>query len=114
MEGYRQALDYDPECARAATGLAWLLATHVSPDVRDGAKALRLAERAVTADQQDPRALDALAAAYAEIERFPEAVEVGKMAVEAARAVQEDSLAAEIEQRLRSYESGMPYRWNGR
>jgi tetratricopeptide (TPR) repeat protein len=88
---------------------AWTLATHDDPRSRNGAEALRLAEQACReTDWSDARALDALAAAYAELGRFDEAVRYSEQAATASAG--EAALAAEIEQRLAGYRAGRPHR----
>jgi tetratricopeptide (TPR) repeat protein len=110
VDQYRQALDVDSRCVPARAGLAWILATDPDSTSRDGATAVGIAERALTLEEPSARTLDALAASYAAIGRFPEAVEAAKAALEAARAQEETLLASRIEARIRLYEAGRPYR----
>src|SRR5206468_1897111 len=59
----------------ALGGAAWLLATCPDPEVRDGPRAIELAERAVEATHRnDANLLDTLAAAYAAAGDFVKAV----------------------------------------
>ena len=61
---YRAALELDPDLLTAANNLAWMLATHPEPAVRDPAAALALAERISRAGAGSELALlDTLAAA---------------------------------------------------
>ncbi len=110
IDQYRQAIEVDSRCAPALAGLAWILATDPDPVSRDGATAAGIAERALTLEEPSARILDALAASYAAIGRFPEAVEAAKGALEAARAQEDTLLASRIEARIRLYEAGRPYR----
>jgi tetratricopeptide (TPR) repeat protein len=72
---YRKALDANPQLLEPLTELAWTLSTSPSPAVRNGQEAVTMAERArALTEGRDVRALDALAAAYASIGRFDEAV----------------------------------------
>ena len=57
-----------------------------------------------------PRLLDSLAAAYASVGNFDEAVSTARQAVSAARDSGDGVLAEEIERRLQRYEQGQPYR----
>lgn len=83
---------------------AWLLATCPQDDVRDGAKAITLAQRAVElTDGKEAGFVDTLAAAYAETGDFAEAVKWQARAV--ALAPDEQELAAH----LRLYQAGRPY-----
>jgi len=85
-EHYRAALRARPGWTDAEIELAWLLATHKNPEVRSGAEAVALAEHAARADVRSVRALDALAAAYAESGRFEDAVLAAERAADLARS----------------------------
>ena len=74
MASYRRALSLNSDDPAVLKTLAWLLATHPRDDLRDGAEAQRLAERARAATEgRDAEALIVLAAAHAEQGRFDEA-----------------------------------------
>jgi hypothetical protein len=62
---------------------------------------------------QDPEALDTLAAALAEAGRFSEAVKVAQAAVAGAGAAGQTNLAAQIRARLDLYQAQRPYREEG-
>jgi serine/threonine-protein kinase len=90
---------------------AWVLATSPDPTIRNGAQAADLANRAVTlSGGQEVRALDALAAALAETEKFSAAVAAAGQASAMALARNDDALASAIDQRTRLYRQGLPYR----
>jgi protein O-mannosyl-transferase len=105
---FRTFLRFQPNHAVVLGWLAWLLATAPEDAVRNGKEAVALAEKA--AAQGSPESLDALAAAYAECRRFPEAVETARKAKKAAEDGKNQSLAAAIDARLKLYEAGKPYR----
>ncbi len=108
---YQAALRLRPDLIEALRNLAWIRATHRDAQVRDGAEAVRLAEQAVRLTrEQDARALDALAAAYAEAGRFTEAAASARRAQAAAAAQGQPELAEQIGQRLALYDAGQPYR----
>ncbi len=89
--------------------LAWILATCRNPAIRDGAQAVEWAERACPdGDGTKARFLDSLAAAYAEVERFSDAVEAAH-AVLARTSSENIRELAERQRRLRLYESRRPY-----
>lgn len=72
LEEHTQAFPDDPA---GASSLAWILATCPDDSIRDGVRALRLAEQACAqVDFQDPNYLSNLAAAYAEIRDFNTAI----------------------------------------
>lgn len=108
---YRAALEVQPDWPEGLRHLAWILATSEDGGLRDGEQALALARRAcaVTANQ-DPLAIDALAAAYAELGRFDQAVSTARRATALASDTGRSDLAAIFENRMRAYEAGRPYR----
>ena len=107
LQLWREAAGLKPDEAGLLNNLAWQLATHPDPTIRDGREAVVLAERAceLTA-HRDPNILDTLAAAYAEAGRFPEAVETAR----AACALFAGTEAAEARARLELYLQSTPYR----
>jgi tetratricopeptide (TPR) repeat protein len=72
---YTKALEIDPWYAEAYNVLAWLLATAKEPRIRNGEKAVELALRACElTDWKNPVYLDTLAAAYARVDDFSNAI----------------------------------------
>lgn len=111
IDQHREALRLSPDWTLPLNDLAWILATHPHPAFRNGAEALRLAERACRLEgYRDANALDTLAAALAELGRFEEAADTARRAVERAEAAGEYPLAAECRSRLRIYLEGRPHR----
>ncbi len=110
-EAYRRALELEPALAEVANDLAWILATHPDAAFRNGVEALEWAERACQADGfQSAARLDTLAAAYAELGRFPEAITTCERAIEWARAAGDEAEALALAQRLELYRRRQPYR----
>ncbi len=105
---YREALRLLPDAAVVQANLAWLRATCADPKFRDAAEALRLAR--AQAGAGTARALDVLAAAYAEAGMFDEAVAAARQAIQAAERSGDRTSAEEIRDRLKLYESRKPYR----
>ena len=104
-------LRQDPNEQVALNSLAWLLATRPEATIRNGPEAVELAERAVAQHQEEqPELLDTLAAAYAEAGRFPEAVRTAEKALAAASQRENKALSDGIQQRLKLYRAGKPYR----
>ncbi len=101
----------DPADDEVTSLLVWVLATAPDSAVRDGAEAVTLAE-AVMARTSAPTAdlLDNVAAAYAEVGRFDEAV----AHAERARALAEEEgnaeFASEVAARVESYRGGAAHR----
>jgi tetratricopeptide (TPR) repeat protein len=107
---FQETLAVDPKNLTATNALAWLLAACPEDDVRDGARAVRLIEPACTATgYQEPVLLSTLAAAYAEMGKFTEAVATANKALGLVK-VQDISLARRIRRHLDSYRAGQPYR----
>jgi tetratricopeptide (TPR) repeat protein len=108
---YEQVLRLQPGDAGARNKLAWLLATCADASVRNGARAVELAQQADRlAGGGEPVIMDTLAAAYAEVGRFGDAVRTAQAAWELVQAAGQVEPARRIQQRLRLYQAGQPYR----
>jgi len=95
-----------PESAHCLNNLAWLLSVLPSGQLRDGKRALNLAQKACKlADWEHPYYLGTLAAAYAENGDFRLAVEFQKKSLKTGFPE-----AKEANQCLRFYEQGKPFR----
>ncbi|MGO9707150.1 MAG: tetratricopeptide repeat protein [Limisphaerales bacterium] len=107
---YREALRLNPNLALALNNLAWVLATSPDDGLRDGAEAVRLAERACELTHYgEPLFIRTLAAAYAEAGRFPEAVTTAEKAEQLATGAGLADVAAKIRPLLELYRAGKPY-----
>jgi tetratricopeptide (TPR) repeat protein len=108
---WRLLLAGNPDYVPVLTEAAWALATSPAAAVRDGAEAVVLADRAVRlTGGREPSVLDAQAAAYAELGRYPEAERVAERALDLARQQGDALLAVELDGRLALYRSRRPYR----
>src|SRR5436309_3802987 len=108
---YEAALKSEPDSILAGNNLAWILATSPNASVRDGAKAVQLAQRANRlSGGSDPIILHTLAAAYAENRQFSEAVNAAQRALELADANAVASLAESLRSKLALYQAETPYR----
>ncbi len=91
--------------------LAWTLASHPDPKIRNGDEALRAARIAVAAsDEPDAQSYLALAAAYSELGRFDEALEALDRASEAAKRVRAAALVDVITKLQADLAAGRPIR----
>ena len=111
VASYRQALQRRAEWTQVMNELAWCLATSTDQSLRDGAEAVRLAERAsALVEHKHPVIRDTLGAAYAEAGEFAKAVETAESVLQMAVAAGETEVAADIRKRLDLYKAGKPYR----
>ncbi len=108
---YRELLKSDADSLEALNNLAWMLATTPDAALRDGKEAVQHAERACRlTDFKQARPAGALAAAYAEVGRFQEAVSTAQRAVTLAQAAGDARFAAINQQLLKLYMTGRPFR----
>ena len=108
---YTRAVELNPESAYAANDLAWLLATAPDPNLRDGPRAIVLAERACDlTTYSNPLLIGTLAAAYAEAGRFEEAVRTAKRAEHMAATMGDKKLAERNAELCALYEQHQAYR----
>ena len=111
MAQWQESLKYDRDDRYAQNKLAWVLATAPDPSLRDGVRAVQLAERALQLSaQQNAAVFQTLAAAYAETGRFPLAIEAAKRGLELATEQKDFALAAELRQRISVLETNTPIR----
>ena len=79
--------------------------------MRNGAEAVGLAEELCRrTERKQPDALDVLAAAYAETDRFDDAVRTAQEAQHLAVSLQQPELAAALGARLALYQAHQPFR----
>jgi len=111
MGHYGEAIRLNSADPRPYNNLAWTLATHPNPELREGRKAVELAEQACNLlGYKDPDFLDTLAAAYAEAGRFSEAISTSKEAISLAESTGLKELALDYEKRLQRYKHRRAYR----
>ncbi len=110
LAAFRASLARQRDAPLTLGEMAWILATDDEARVRDGAKAVKLAERAARLPGVEPGwVLNILAAAYAETGQFERAVATATRARQLALASGNQRLASVIDQRLQVYASGRPY-----
>ncbi len=95
-----------PDHVQALAGLAWIRATAVEPSLQNGDEAVRLAERATALSPEDLPALDALAASYAAIGRFDDALRVARRGRDLSERVGQTTAAALFAARIALYKKG--------
>jgi protein O-mannosyl-transferase len=108
---YERAMRINPKDTQALNNLAWVLATWPDALIRDGTKAVELAERAESLTQRrSPVISGTLAAAYAEVGRFADAVKTGQRALQLAATEGNISRADSIRAQVEVYQSGAAFR----
>jgi tetratricopeptide (TPR) repeat protein len=107
---FQKALQIKPDYAKAQNDLAWLLATWPEASLRDGNKAVELAQQAnALTGGENPLILHTLAAAFAEAGRFSEAVETAQRALQLAGAQSNTGLAGQLQSEMKLYQAGIPF-----
>jgi tetratricopeptide (TPR) repeat protein len=110
------ALKIQPDNVTFQNNLAriiWALATSPNGAMRNGSKALGLAQQAnELVDGNSPVILRVLAAAYAETGDFPKAIEAGQQAVALAVKAPNSGLVNALQQELALYQAKSPVRSN--
>jgi tetratricopeptide (TPR) repeat protein len=101
-----------PGDAEAQKNMAWVLATWPDARIRDGAKAVELAEHANRTESGNPIIGATLAAAYAETGRFLDAIRTAEAALQLATDSGNVALAELIRAQIALYRSGRPFRDN--
>lgn len=102
-----------PNSPNAYNVLAWRLATNPSDKIRNGRESLRLAQRGCELTRfERSDYLDTLAAAYAEVNNWPEAVRFQRDAIERRKRFTQGSSKTleEMTARLHDFESARSYR----
>jgi tetratricopeptide (TPR) repeat protein len=111
LERVRDIAGNAPDSPRMLDELAWSLATYPDSNVRDGAEAVRLAERACAlTDRRVPALLATLAAAYAETGDFSRGIATGEEALTRAQAIGDADSVKLSENILMALRADLPYR----
>jgi len=106
-----KAIELKPSDVSFLNNLAFVLATTPDASLRNGSKAIDLAKRAnELSDWNQPDVLATLAAAYAELHRFTDAVEIGQKADQLAKLQGNLRLAQRLEHDIQLYREGNPLR----
>ncbi len=102
------AIKWDRKLVLAYNDKAWILATCPDAAIRDGRKAVELAQTALKLEDS-PAGHDTLAAAYAEAGQFDDAAREQSKAIELLQAKSPNPAPADWQRRLDLYRSGMPF-----
>jgi tetratricopeptide (TPR) repeat protein len=110
-EEWRKVLAIDPDNGNAMSNLAWVFATSPDDSLRDGAKAVQLAEQALRiSGSRIPIIFRTLAAAYAENGQFSEARRTAERGIELANSQGNSALAGELQGNIALYQERQPLR----
>jgi tetratricopeptide (TPR) repeat protein len=108
---YNEAMALAPNDPHSRSNIAWLLATSTDASIRDGAKAVELAQQAISlTGGREPLFFRTLAAAYAETGRFSDAIGVIQQGVAIARMQGKTGLADLLEEDALLYRGQVPLR----
>jgi tetratricopeptide (TPR) repeat protein len=111
VEEWQKVLAIQPDNGNAMSNLAWVFATSPDDSLRDGAKAVQLAEQAMRiSGGRIPIIFRTLAAAYAENGRFSEAIQTAQHGIELANSRGNSGLATELQSYIVLYQEGQPLR----
>jgi tetratricopeptide (TPR) repeat protein len=107
---YQRAFELTPQSILAENNLAWQLATCPEPALRNGARAIELAEQAnQLSSGKNPIILNTLAAAYAENGQFARAIEIAQDALRLVSSGADPGLLDFLRQAIALYQAGAPY-----
>jgi tetratricopeptide (TPR) repeat protein len=110
IANYETALERDPDFVPALNNLAWVLATSSETKLRNGPKAVALAEQANQLSGKGNAAIGrTLAAAYAESGRFDDAIRVAVATIDLANSNGESTIALQVGEHLKFYRQRLPF-----
>ncbi|MHC4158288.1 MAG: tetratricopeptide repeat protein, partial [Planctomycetota bacterium] len=113
IKHYRESLRLKPNSPKTLSGLAWILATSREAEHRNGAEAVRLAKQACErTNYREPETLNVLAAAYAEVGQFAEAVLTAQKAIDLYLSRGNKKRANDIAKLRELYKAGQSYHTN--
>ncbi len=108
---WQNALNLQSDSVDSLNNLAWVLATFPDTWIRNGGRALALAERGnQLSGNKNPAVLRTLAAAYAENGRFTEARVIAERGLQLANAQDNPAVASIIEGDIALYRTNAPVR----
>ena len=108
---WEEVLAIQPDNGNAASNLAWVFATCPEDSIRNGPRAIELAEKAMRlSGGKIPMVFRIAAAAYAEDGRFSDAIKAAQRGADLATSQGNSALAAELLNSIVLYEAGRPLR----
>jgi protein O-mannosyl-transferase len=111
VDEWQKVLAIQPDNGNAMSNLAWVFATSPDDSIRDGTKAVQLAQEALRiSGRRIPLLFRTLAAAYAETGEFSKAIQTAQHGIERANSHGNSGLAAELQGNVALYEQRRPLR----
>jgi protein O-mannosyl-transferase len=111
VDEWEKVLAIQPDNGNAMSNLAWVFATSPDDSVRDGTKAVQLAEEAQRiSGHRIPIIFRTLAAAYAESGDFSRAIQTAQQGIELASSQGNPGLASELQGNIALYQEQRPLR----
>jgi protein O-mannosyl-transferase len=108
---WEQSLKFEPNDVEAQKNLAWVLATAPDASLRNGARAVQLAEYAVQLPGQNKvQIFRTLAAAYAEAGRFSVAIHTAERGLQLATQQKSSALADDLRKDISLFKNNIPLR----
>jgi Flp pilus assembly protein TadD len=110
IQHWQMALEIRPQYLPAQNNLAWALATDPDASLRNGAKAVQLAQQAnKLSGGKNLLMLRTLAAAYAEAGQFTNALMTAGQALQLAATESNFQMINSLETQMKLYEAGQPF-----
>jgi protein O-mannosyl-transferase len=111
VDEWQKVLAIQPDNGNAMSNLAWVFATCPDDSLRDGGKAVQLAEEALRiSGRRIPIIFRTLGAAYAETGEFSKAIETAQQGIELANSQGNSGLATELQGNIALYQDQRPLR----
>jgi len=111
VEEWQKVLAIQPDNGNAMSNLAWVFATSPDDSLRDGVKAVQLAQEALRiSGRRIPLLFRTLAAAYAETGEFSKAIQTVQEGIELANSQGNSGLATELQDNIARYQEQRPLR----
>jgi twitching motility protein PilT len=106
-----QEVEKNPEGVDGLVNAAWIQATSIYNELRDGKSAVKLASRACDiVKNSDPHAFVVLGAAYAETGNFRKAIHATRKAIDLYKGMKYTEEAEALQSRIELFQSKRPYR----
>jgi tetratricopeptide (TPR) repeat protein len=111
IDQYRQAIELNPTDVKAQANLAWVLAVSPETPQMKGAIAIKLAQQANRmSGGENPVILHILAAAYAQLGEFDEALKTAELGLQLATSQKNSLLADSFRRDMELFRNGLPER----